>query len=202
MNLIKKIFLFLLFSTSVLTCFSQAKTEKDDLSLNSGTIDSQFEFVIKRSNNYLDYKVVKKGWLYTLKTHTIDTLKAVHKDLADTQLIVEKQSKEISDLKSKLSSTQNDLDQTNIDKDNIVLFGMQMSKTNYNILMWLIIAGLLALLLLFIYKFNNSNIITKNARKTLTEIEEEFEDHRKIALEREQKVRRQLQDEINKQKGI
>ena len=33
-------------------------------------------------------------------------------------------------------------------------------------------------------------------------IEEEFDEHRKTALEREQKVRRQLQDELNKQKGI
>ena len=36
----------------------------------------------------------------------------------------------------------------------------------------------------------------------LEEIEEEFDDHRRTALEREQKVRRQLQDEINKQKGL
>jgi hypothetical protein len=31
-------------------------------------------------------------------------------------------------------------------------------------------------------------------------LDEEFETHRKTALEREQKVRRQLQDELNKQK--
>jgi len=32
-------------------------------------------------------------------------------------------------------------------------------------------------------------------------LELEFEEHRRNALEREQKVRRQLQDEINKQKS-
>ncbi len=66
--------------------------------------------------------------------------------------------------------------------------------------MWSIIGGLLALLLLFIYKFKNSNSITREANHNLAEIEEEFDDHRRTALEREQKVRRQLQDEINKQK--
>ena len=35
----------------------------------------------------------------------------------------------------------------------------------------------------------------------LAETEEEFEAHRKRALEREQKVMRKLQDEINKQKA-
>jgi len=78
---------------------------------------------------------------------------------------------------------------------------MQMSKSGYNMLMWIIIAGLLALLVLFIYKFKNSNSVTKQAKNALAEIEEEFEEHRKVALEREQKVRRQLQDELNKQKS-
>ena len=81
------------------------------------------------------------------------------------------------------------------------LFGIPMSKSGYNVLMWSIIAGLLGLLLLFIYRFKNSNTITRNANKALAEIEEEFEEHRKVALEREQKVRRQLQDELNKQKS-
>jgi len=67
--------------------------------------------------------------------------------------------------------------------------------------MWLIIIALLVLLILFIYKFKSSNSVTKIARNNLADIEEEFEEHRRNALEREQKVRRQLQDEINKQKG-
>ena len=81
------------------------------------------------------------------------------------------------------------------------LLGMQMTKTGYNILLWSIIGGLLVLLLLFIFKFKNSNVITRNAKLALAETEEEFEAHRKRALEREQKVMRRLQDEINKQKA-
>ena len=56
------------------------------------------------------------------------------------------------------------------------------------------------MLLFFIYKYRNSNAITKQSNKSLAEIEEEFEEHRRNALEREQKVRRQLQDMINEQK--
>jgi hypothetical protein len=82
----------------------------------------------------------------------------------------------------------------------MALFGMQMSKGGYNALMWTIIAALFALLLLFIYKFKNSNSVTKQAKKVLLETEEEYEEYRRNALEREQKVRRQLQDELNKQK--
>lgn len=203
MNILKTV----LFTTLTLFCLTNLKaqdtsTEEDDkLSLNEGSINNQFDYVITKSNNYQDYKVVKKTWLSTLKSHTLDSLKAIHKTLDDTQIIVDTQAKEILELKKNLANTKSTLDETNIEKDNILLFGMQMSKGNYNILLWSIIGGLFVLLLLFIYKFKNSNSITKQANKTLSETEEEFEEHRRNALEREQKVRRQLQDEINKHKN-
>jgi septal ring factor EnvC (AmiA/AmiB activator) len=200
MNSSKSLILLVFTLLFTFSSFSQNTLEEEKLSLSSGSIDNQFEYVIRKSNKYQEYKVVKKTWLYTLKAHTLDSLKAVHKNLAETQAVVKNQAKEISDLKTNLSNTQTDLDQTNSEKDNMALFGLQMSKTNYNVLMWSIIGGLLALLLFFIYKFKNSNDITREANKNLAEIEEEFDEHRRTALEREQKVRRQLQDEINKQK--
>lgn len=202
MKCIKNLLILTVLLISSFTTFSQNDPTEEKLSLEEGTIDNQFEFVIRRSNNYQDFKVVKKTWLSTLKAHTIDSLKAVHKDLADTKAIVAMQEKEISDLKASLESTQSNLETTRSEKDNISLFGMQMSKGSYKTIMWFIIGCLLALLALFIYKFNNSNAITRLAKKNLADIEEEFEEHRKTAVEREQKVRRQLQDEINKQKTI
>lgn len=179
---------------------AQSETQEEKLSLTNGSIDNQFEYVIQRSNNYQEFKVVKKTWLYELKAHTMDSIKAIQKNLDETQGIVETQSTEILDLKDKLSTTNNTLEATKQEKDNMSLFGLQMSKTNYKVIMWSVIGALLALLLVFIYKFRNSNAITKQSKKSLADIEEEFEEHRRTALEREQIVRRQLQDELNKQK--
>ncbi len=181
-------------------------TQNEQLSLNSGTIDNQFEYVITKSSNWNDerrqpYEVIKRNWILTLKANVLDSLKAVHKNLNDTKSIVNKQVEEIALLKSNLTSTQSTLDKTNIEKDSMSLFGIQMSKGGYNSLMWSIIGGLLVFLLFFIYKFKDSNTVTKQAKTTLAETEEQFEEHRRVALEREQKVRRQLQDEINKHKS-
>lgn len=181
---------------------AQSTNSEEKLSLNSGTIDNQFEYVIRRSNSWQDYKTVKKTWLYMLKAHTIDSLKAVHKDLNDTQIIVENQAKEIEGLKLNLNNTKTSLDDTIAEKDSMELFGLPMSKPNYSLTLWSIVGVLSALLLFFIYRFKNSNSITKQAKNSLSEIEEEFEDHRRNALEREQKVRRQLQDMINEQKKV
>ncbi len=198
---------FLLLISVSISAQTSSKTLDPKYSLDKGTINNQFEFVLRKSGNFKGtngqaYEAVKQSWLYTLKAHTLDSLKTVHKNLNDTRAVVDKQAKEINDLKSNLSNTQNNLEQTNSEKNNMALFGLQMSKASYNVLMWSIIGSLLALLLFFIFKFKNSNAVTKDAKHALAEIEEEFDEHRKTALEREQKVRRQLQDEINKQKGV
>ena len=154
-----------------------------------------------QGTNGQPYEAVKQAWLLKLKANVLDSLKTTYKDLADSEATVANQVKEIEDLKTKLGNTQTTLNQTNEEKNNMALLGMQTSKTNYNVIMWSIIAALTALLLFFIYKFKNSNSLTRQAKLKLEEIETEFDEHRRVALEREQKVRRQLQDEINKNKA-
>lgn len=205
MNPIKQstfIFLFLLVSLTSLN--AQEKLEPQ--SINEGSINDKFEYVLRKSGNFkgtngLPYEAVKRSMLLSLQKQTNDSINTLKSKLSKSNTTIINQNKEINDLKSNLSKTQATLDNTNKEKDSMALFGMQMSKTGYNTLMWTIIAALLALLILFIYKFKNSNAITKQAKQNLAEIEEEFDEHRRVALEREQKVRRQLQDEINKQKG-
>jgi tetrahydromethanopterin S-methyltransferase subunit B len=184
--------------------FAQETTKKQ--SINEGTINDQFEFVLRKSYNFRGtngqmYENVKRSMFLSLQAHTRDSINTLKTTLDNTRDVVSKQQSEINNLKTSLSKTQDTLNTTNTEKDSMSLLGLQMSKTNYNILMWLVVIVLLALLLIFIYKFKNSNVVTKTAKNTLAEVEEEFEEHRRTALEREQKVRRQLQDELNKQKG-
>lgn len=194
------ILLLILFSWTVIQ--AQEDTEETDkLSLTEGTVENQFEYVIQRSNNYQDYKVVKKTWLTQLKSHVLDSLDAINKEVIKSASTIKNQDEEILNLKENLDNTQNELNNTVNEKDSMQLFGLQLSKTSYNLLLWSVIAGLLVLLIVFIFRYRSSNAITKDTNKKLVEIEDEFEEHRRTALEREQKVRRQLQDELNKQKS-
>jgi len=196
--------LTLLLFLIIATVNAQSNNE-DEAPMQNGTIDQQFEYILDKSGNFrgtngLMYEAVKRSMLLTLQAHTIDSINTLQNTLENANKLGVEQKNEIEELKIKLVDTQTDLDETRSEKNSMALFGMQMSKVGYNVLMWSIIAGLVVLLAFFIIKFKNSNAITVNARKTLSEVEEEFEEHRKRALEREQKVRRQLQDEINKQK--
>ncbi len=204
MKLFRNITLSLLF---VFACSTiNAQDQEQTQSINEGSINDQFEFLLRKSGNFKGtngqpYEAVRRSMLLSLQKNTRDSLNTVKATLNDTRKTVATQQTEINDLKTNLTKTQDTLTNTNAEKDSMSLLGMQMSKTSYNLLMWLIIAALLVLLLIFIFKFKNSNTVTKAARSALADIETEFEEHRRVALEREQKVRRQLQDEINKQKG-
>lgn len=190
---------------SITLTTAQNTDEEQELSLNSGTIDSQFEYVFRKSGNFKGtngqkYEAVKQAWLLRLKANVLDSLKTTYQELENLEGTVSSQAQEIDNLNTELANTKTELDNTISEKDSMTLFGMQMTKPNYSLILWSIIGLLAVLLLFFIYKFRNSNAITKQAKRSLAETEEEFEEHRRIALEREQKVRRQLQDEINKQK--
>ena len=197
------VFIFLI--CSVFTGL-QAQEGQKTQSINEGSIIDQFEFVIKKSTNWTDekgqsYEVIKRNMMLTLKAHTLDSLNAIQARLENTKNIVSTQQKEINTLKTDLAKTEDSLASTNLEKDSLVFLGIQMSKSSYSLLMWSIIAALLVFLLLFIYKFKNSNVVTKATKSALVEMENEFTAHRRIALDREQKVKRQLQDLINKHGG-
>lgn len=170
----------------------------DKPSLDKGTIASQFDYVIDESNRYQEYKVVKMEWLSKLKSHVSDSLKAVHKQLDATQQTIAAQKNEIEGLNGQLKNTNDNLTSVNNEKDSIEFLGAQTNKSTYKTIMWTIVAGLLALLGFFIYKFNSSNVLTTEAKKAFQDLQVEFDNHKKSAREREQKLARQLQDELNK----
>ena len=168
--------------------------------LKNGSIKAQFEHVMNKSNRYKNNKVVKEHWLQTLKSNTLDSLKTLATTIKSSNQQIEKQQNTIKKLEESLSKINTNLETVTQEKDNMVFLGMAFSKQSYKTMMWAIVGVLVLLLGFFIFKFKNSNSITVQSKKALADIEAEFEDHRRRALEREQKVMRKLQDEINKQK--
>lgn len=178
--------------------------QEEELSLDQGNVDSQFEYVYRKSGNYRSdgklYEVVRKISLDKLRQNVMDTLNGFNTRAAELKATIAGHESTIMSLEKKLEDTTNSLAQVTEEKDNMSFLGIAVSKGTYNAILWTVIAGLLILLLFFIYRFRNSNILTQEAKTNLSELETEYEDHRRRALEREQKISRQLQDEINKYK--
>ena len=196
---VKHLFLAITLLFSVLVS-AQNVAKNANLKLKEGPISEQFEFILKNSNKYKEYKVVKRTWIEKLKKNVADSINVIKKDFTAEVAKVAIQQAEIEKLKTDLAAVNQKITDLNTEKDSISLLGLQLSKASYQTLMWGIIGVLAVLWLFFAYKFKSSNSITKEANIKLAETELEFEEHRKRALEREQQVRRKLQDEINKNK--
>ncbi|MFA8435127.1 MAG: tRNA (guanine-N1)-methyltransferase [Marinifilaceae bacterium] len=162
------------------------------LSLDSGTVSSQFDYVIKKSNRYEDYKVVKIHWLNKLKANVSDTLNLADKNLQKAEDKIATQTNEINSLKEQLMEVKDQLAKVSKEKNSVAFFGILMEKSAYNALMWTIAGGLLALAIICFLLFKRSNAVTVSTKQSLEDTREEFDKHRKWALEREQTLAREL----------
>lgn len=164
----------------------------------SKTIDEQFTEVIEGSNNYQQFKVIEKVKMTRLKVNTKTNIDKLQAEIESLKSEMAAQQAASSKLSADLESTQQTLETTKGEKDAIVFLGSPMQKGTYQTMMWGIVGLLLLGLLFFIYRFRNSHILTKEAQHKLDETEAEFDEYRRKALEKEQKLGRQLQDERNK----
>ncbi len=190
-------FLFILFISLNFSALAQETEEVED----NTSIEGQFDEIYRISTTYQVYKVISKDKYQALKRNVLDSIKNLKTQISEKENLLKSEREKIKNTNKLLSKTQADLVASNKKENSISLFGIQLSKIKYNLLLWSIIIISLLLLFYFIFKFFRSNTLTKEAQNNLLDVEQEFEQHRKKSLEREQKLRRQLQDEINKSRN-
>ncbi len=194
------IFLFTLLSIGTIFSQGQLNQELINKALKTESLENQFTILLDKSPNFQQFKNIKQVNLNKYKRNFKDSLKAIAAKFNEAYAKISAQQQEIKTLKQEIEKLNNNVSNISKDKDSILFFGTLVSKSTYNTILWSLILGLLATTLLLLFKFRSSNSVTKEAKKSLIDLEEEFEQHRKNTLEREQVLRRKLQDEINKQR--
>ena len=184
------IFITVLFSTLSFTGISQDG--------KGNTIDEQIKNLIDNSNSYQDYKVIKTSEIGKLRTNIKDSIAALKTTIVGSQTIISDQKNKIETSTNQIEVLQNDLEQTQKKVDSIEFLGYPSQKASYKTIMWSIVFVLLLLSLILFFVFKRGQRKAKDAREKLALTEIELESLRKRSLEREQIVRRELQDEINR----
>lgn len=191
-----KLLLFLFLITSFVA-YTQENIEVEE----DSSIKGQFDRIYRISTTYQTYKVIDRDEYEKLKSNVIDSLKSSKKLISEKENLLKTERDNVEVLNSILNTTKLDLDSAQQKENSIFLFGTHLNKTTYNLILWFIIILLFVGLGFFVFKFSKSNVLTNEAQSNLLDIEKEFDDHRKKSIEREQKLRRKLQDEINKQRN-
>ncbi|RPA67436.1 hypothetical protein EF405_16400 [Cyclobacteriaceae bacterium YHN15] len=170
---------------------------QEEGSLNSGTISSQFDYLNSVSNNYQEFKVVKKANLDRLRKNVTDSLNVFKDELASINIDLKQNREQIAKLEAQISEVQEELLKAEEARDSFSFLGIPIHKSAYSSLMWTIVLGLLGAFLFFLYQYSQSHKVISKARKDLEETREEFDQHRKNTLERERKLKRELVDALN-----
>ncbi len=192
-KLMRVLLLLLLIHTANIASAQEFREE-----INS--IDNQFDKIYKKATNYKNYKVILKEQYLNLKLNVLDSIKDSKRLILEIENRLHTKNSTLKKTKEQLVSAEFNLKEVIQKANSMTFMGVQLNKTSYNLLLWLLIIFLISTSVYFIFKFKKSMTITKEAQRVLLENEKALEIHQKKSLVREQKLRRQLQDEINKQK--
>ncbi|QQU02243.1 hypothetical protein [Myroides odoratus] len=177
--------------TFTLSSYSQSDTN---------TIENQFNTLISQSNNWQNYKVVEKNKLQHVQQNVKDSIHSLQTTIKQNKVALIEQKTSIDSLSNQLTALQKELTIAVDQENNLDFIGISTHKSTFKTIVWSIILILLLALGVLFTQFKKSFTDTKDARKKQLDAESELEEYKKLALEREQKIRRQLQDELNKNK--
>ncbi|MFC5191484.1 hypothetical protein ACFPIK_06865 [Algoriphagus aquatilis] len=163
-------------------------------SLNSGTITSQFDYLYRVSNGFQEYEVVKKANLEKLKTNVLDSVRVLKKEIADLKLKQSSVVDSLANFSQILEQANQEKEAAILEKDSFSFLGFAIEKNLYSTLMWLLVVALAGAMAFFSVQYFRSFGRVRKAQKDLEDVQAEFDQHRKNALERERKLKRELID--------
>ena len=189
--------LLLLFFSALLG----AQRAGDPAAAGDADLRSQFDEMLRVSSNYQQYKTVRKTYLASFMQNVADSLTTKAEKISELQRTIDRQEEQIASLTSSVAERDGNISSLEDKKDSISLLGVPLSKTTYSIILWSAIIGLLAFALLALTRMRVAVASSRELREHNEKVTQELEDSRKQRLTVEQKLRRQLQDEINKNRG-
>lgn len=171
---------------------SQAwKTEK--------SLESQFSVFKENSSQWNGYIMNKEADLNEFHKARLDTISNLETNINSMQSEIVSLKGEIKSLSSELSKTQVSLKESKAKEQGLTTLGINFNKESFPPLMYTIIILLIVIAAAGFSLFFRSNILTKETEKRYEEIAKELEEQRMRGMERESKLRRELQTERNKQ---
>ncbi|MFD1630894.1 hypothetical protein [Pseudopedobacter beijingensis] len=167
--------------------------------ITNNNINNQFKQVFEQSNDYQNYKVIKKSSFNSLWKNSLDTLNIKDHKIASELKTINQKNTDIQKLKQELERKNTELIHAKQSVDEIYFLGfIGMNKSLYNIICFSIIAILL-IICIIIYIWNKHSKTTAKEKSFLyDEICKEYKTFKTRSHENEKKLARELQDERNK----
>ena len=177
--------------------FHLSLSQEND-STQQQTLNQQYEEMIRRSETFNDYKVIKQYILSDFWQVVNDSIAQKNRSEQEALSTAQTKQTQLETLKNIIVTKDKELIANQEEKLTITIFGTRVNKSSYVILSIMIVFVLLALIIFLILKTKIGHEIAKIAKKDLSMMEQEYEDYRKRTLNAQIKLKRELQTERNK----
>lgn len=165
---------------------------------DSASLQQQFDEMLRVSNRYQKFKVVRQDFLNNFIANVNDSIQGYTTEIGNLQATIATQGKKIEDQATAITEKEGTISSLNEEKDSISLLGMNITKGVYNTILWSVIIGLLALLFFALARMRLAVSGHREINTHKEKLSVELEKSKKERLKIEQELRRKLQDEINK----
>ncbi len=162
------------------------------------TLDEQFYEMKKNAYSYKEYKNIKEVTLNEFWKVVQDSLNTKEKKIVSAQSTISAQEEKITELNTTIGEQKSTIDEKEFDTQHINVMGLDMGKESYKMFNMITIAILIVVAGLLFYQFNHSKKFAVTKKKDYEKLSGEFEEYKRNALEKQMKLRRELQTERNK----
>lgn len=196
MNTLKILLLLVISSLGIAVANAQ---EKASITSN---IANQFDYILMKSESYQDLKIVKRKVIESLQQDVLGSISKIESELHSSKSVMSQQQNQISSLQNKLAATSAALSEYTNEGPKVTFLGIEFDQHVFATLFAVILFGSVIAVLFFALRYKKSNAVTAHSKSLLAELEEEYQNYKQKSIEREQKISRLLQDEINRQKKL
>lgn len=154
--------------------------------------------MLANSNRYQDFKVVKRVALDRFIIEVQDSLDHLESTIAQGLKENTALNQEVSKLNSTIETKDASISSLEGQRDNIESAGMNVDKNTFSTAMWIAVLVLLGLLVAMFLRARAISSSQQTLKANLRNLEEDLSGTKKKALEREQELKREVQDYINK----
>lgn len=168
-----------------------------DTTEGNNTLSQQFNSLKDNSNSYQEYKVIKLTSLNTFWSNVNDSLAAIQKEIIVANNNITSLQQNLDSLKNKLEAREAALEKSEYDIAHLSVLGMDVQKESYVSFTWGVFFVLLLLLGIAIAKYRSSNKVAVEKKSDYEALNNELNDCKQKAREKEIKLMRDLQTERN-----
>lgn len=193
-------FIFMVFLTLTVVFRGKSQNVMPETFLN-GNVRDQMDYVQEKTRIYEGYRAIREDMFQMLKKNTIDSLQKAKRDINNLTRLSADLNLSIDSLNKSLETVKLDLDLMTRSKNSISLLGIDVNKSTYNAVMWILIIGLAGILVIGYLAFKRNYNVTVNTKKEFEELNKEFEAYRKASREAREKMSMSHFNELKKMRG-